>query len=324
MKFVPNYKLDIIPDAEFGTRITSVTEKLMNCRTTGSFNAFDNTQIYYEYFLSEGSRASIVIVHGLSEFTKKFYEFAYYMLNQGYNVFIYDQRCHGLSGRLTSHRDLLHVDIFDDYVRDLTQFIDEIVIPTENKPIYMYSHSMGCAVAALYLAKHSDKIKRAILSAPMFMPVVDSVPAWIARPSVALGKLVFGKKAKFALTKEFNPDVSYKAGHCTSRARFEHNMNLRRENPYYQSTPMSYGWVYNSLIVGIEIFKHKIIDNINTKVLVISAENDTTVENKPQLLFAQKCKNCEFLQIKGETHALLASEEKTLGAMIEHILAFYN
>ncbi len=324
MKFVPTYKLDIIPDCEFNTRISDVEKKLVECRTTGSFNAFDNTKIYYEFFLSEGNRASIVIVHGLSEFTKKFYEFIYYMLNQGYNLFIYDQRCHGLSGRLTNHRDLLHVDRFDDYVRDLNQFMDEVVIPQTDKPVYLYAHSMGCAVAALYLARYRDKIKKAILSAPMFVPVVEKVSRQVARHSVGIAKALLGKKTKFSLTKEFNPDVSYRAGHGSSRVRFEYNMNLRRENPYYQSTPMSLGWVYNSLTVGAQIFSRKIIDNINAKILVISAENDTMVENEPQILFAKRCKNCEFLEIKGETHALLASNEKTLSTMLQRILAFYN
>lgn len=324
MKFIPDYKLDIIPDCEFNTRISDVEKKLVECRTTGSFNAFDNTKIYYEFFLSEGNRASIVIVHGLSEFTKKFYEFIYYMLNQGYNLFIYDQRCHGLSGRLTSHRDLLHVDRFDDYVRDLNQFMDEVVTPNTDRPVYLYAHSMGCAVAALYLARYRKKIKKAIFSAPMFVPVVDRVSQQVARHSLGIAKMLLGKKTKFSLTKEFNPDASYKAGHGSSRVRFEYNMNLRRENPNYRSTPMSLGWVHNALTVGAQIFKSKIIDNINAKILIISAENDTMVENEPQVLFANLCKNCEFFEIKGETHALLASNAKTLGNMMQRILAFYN
>ena len=323
MRFVPDYALHVIPESDFTEAIADIEQKLTACMTAGSFTAFDDTNIHYEYFLAQDSRASIVIVHGLSEFTKKFYEFIYYVLNQGYNVFVYDQRCHGLSGRLTDRMELLHVDSFMDYVKDLSQFIDEVVIPTEDKPIYLYSHSMGGAICALYLSQHSDTVEKAILAAPMFAPVVQQVPTWLARHSVAIGRFFFGNKTKFLLTSEFDPDVPYEEKRGTSRARFEHNMNMRRENPQYQSTPMTFGWIYNSLIVGSQIFRRKVIGNIRTKILLLSAEKDATVKNKPQRLFAQKCKTCEFKEIKRETHALLAGNEKTLAEIMRLTLDFY-
>ena len=223
MRFVPDYKLNIIPESDFSQGISDIEQKLTESMVTGSFTAFDNIKIHYEYILTENSKASVVIVHGLSEFTKKFYEFIYYVLNQGYNVFIYDQRCHGLSGRLTNRIDLLHVDSFKDYVKDLSQFIEQVVIPTEDKPIYLYSHSMGGAISALYLAECSDRVQRAVLAAPMFVPVVKQVPEWLARHSVAVGRWIFGNKRKFFLTSEFNPDVQYNDRCGSSRARFEYN-----------------------------------------------------------------------------------------------------
>ncbi len=323
MRFIPDYKLNIIPEADFEREISVIEQKLADSMVTGSFTAFDNTKIYYEYFLAKDSKATIVIVHGLSEFTKKFYEFIYYLLNQGYNVFIYDQRCHGLSGRLTSRIELLHVDSFKDYVKDLSQFIEQVVIPAEDKPIYLYSHSMGGAISALYLAEHSDIIEKAVLAAPMFVPVVQQVPTWLARHSVSVGRWIFGNKRKFFLTSEFNPNVQYNERCGSSRARFEHNIKMRRDNPHYQSTPMTFGWIYNSLIVGSQIFKRRVIGNINTKVLLISAEKDSTVRNEPQHLFAKKCKNCEFVEIKGATHALLESDEKMMSEILELTFNFY-
>ncbi len=323
MRFVPDYQLNIIAESDFVQGIRDVEQKLIDRMVEGSFQAFDNTEIHYEYILAQDSKASIVIVHGLSEFTKKFYEFIYYALNQGYNVFIYDQRCHGLSGRLTDQLDLLHVDDFRDYVKDLSQFIDEVVVPTEDKPIYLYSHSMGGAISALYLSGCSDRVKKAVLAAPMFLPVVQQVPTWLARHSVRVGRLFFGTKRKFFLTSEFDPDIPYRERYGSSKARFEHNMKMRKENPQYQSTPMTFGWIYNALIVGSRIFKRKVIDNIHTKILLISAENDMTVRNEPQHRFAQKCKTCEFKEIKGASHALLESDEKMMSEILQLTFDFY-
>ncbi len=324
MKFIPDYTLNIISEEDFTQKIAEIESELEKIKVCGTYKAFDGINIAYEYFLAENSKGSVVVVHGLSEFTKKFYEFIYYCLNQGLNVFIYDQRCHGLSGRLTERIDLLHVDSFEDYVDDLSKFVDEIVLKTVDKPLYLYSHSMGSAVCALYLAKHTQKIEKAVFSAPMFEPVVDSVPALIARAGVRVGKVFYGSKTKFLLTSEFNPDVKYKASYGSSKARFEHNMKMRRGNPNYQSTPMTFGWVYNSLIVHKEIFKSSVINKIKTPILLISAEKDMTVRNEPQYKFAKKCENCKLISIKGATHALLASDVQTLTEIMNQTLEFFN
>lgn len=322
MRFKPNFQLEIADENNFALNISKIEAELCKYVNVGRFNSFDNTEIYYEYFLTEESKGSVIIVHGLSEFTKKFYEFIYILINQGYNVFIYDQRCHGLSERLTKHRDLLHVDSFNDYVRDLEFFIDNIVLKIENKPLYLYSHSMGGAICSLYLAKHSNKIKKAIMSAPMFEPTVGKVSVKLALASVKIAKFFCGKKGRFAVSKDFNPEITYKTKHGSSRERFNYNMNLRRNNPMYQSTPMSIGWVHNSLVVNKQIFKKDVINNINCPILVFTAENDDTVRNDLQYQFANNVKNCELVVLKNTTHSVLASDKDTLLEVINKTLNF--
>ncbi len=324
MRYIPNYELNIINEDEFPAAIKKIEEKLEQIKVSGTFTAFDGINISYEYFLAENSNASVVIVHGLSEFTRKFYEFIYYLLNMGLNVFIYDQRCHGLSDRLTDNIELLHVDDFDDYVKDLSQFIDEVVLKTEDKPLYLYSNSMGGAISALYLSQNSSKIEKAILAVPMFEPIVDYVPMSIARMGVAVGKLVYGGKTKFLLTKDFNPNVQYRVEHGSSRARFEHNMDLRRENPNYRSTPMSFGWIYNSLTVKRRIFRLKIINEIKTPILIISAEKDATVNNKLHYKFLNKCKNCRLENIENSAHSILVNDIETMSRIMNLIFEFYS
>ena len=323
MRYIPNYKLNIITEEQFADSIDKIEADINAVKQSGNFTAFDGINIYYEYFLTEQSRGNVVIVHGLSEFTNKFYEFIYYTLNQGFNVFIYDQRCHGQSGRLTPDRDLLHVDSFEDYVKDLTCFIDEIVLKTEDKPIYLYAHSMGGAVAALYLSKYSDKIARAILSAPMFQPIVKNVPFLIARNSVKIGKIVFGSKRKFFISNEFDPNIKFNYVQGLSKARFEHNMKLRCENPNYQSTPMSFGWVSGSLSLSKKVLSGRVVGKIKTPILIISASADKMVNNKTQEMFYKKCKNCRFETIENATHAVLASDESIISQVLNLTFDFW-
>ena len=323
MRFVPSFELKLINENDYENEIIQIEEELSKIKHMGSFSAFDGTEIYYEYFLTQNSKGSIVIVHGLSEFINKFYEFIYYSLNQGYNVFIYDQRCHGLSGRLTDQLDLLHVDRFNDYVKDLSQFVETVVKKIADEPIYLYSQSMGGAECALYLAQNSDNIEKAVLAVPMFQPVVDVVPFRIARAGVGFARHFYGNKTKFLLSKEFNPDIKYNESQGTSRARFEHNMKMRRENPNYRSTPMSFGWTYNSLIVRKSIFKSKNIKGIKTPILLLTAKQDRVVESKPHYEFAEKCKVCKLVELENANHALLASDNQTLKQVLDLIYDFY-
>ena len=325
MRFVPSYKLNILSEENYAESMHNISKQLEEVRISGKFKSFDGVNLHYEYFLAENSKGNLVIVHGLSEFTLKFYELIYYSLNLGFNVFIYDQRCHGLSDRLTPHRDLLHVRKFKDYVKDLSSFIDKIVLPAENKPIYLFAHSMGGGVAALYLAQQDkNSVEKAVLSAPMFEPIVENVSFNMARFSVNIGKIIFGTKNKFFNSKEFNPEVTFKNIKGLSKARFEYNINLRRENENYQTTPMSFGWVSGSLNISKKILSKKVTEKIKTPILIISANYDEMVNNKPQKEFYNKCKTCSFKNIENATHAILASDNDILSRVLDETFNFFS
>lgn len=324
MRFVPDYKLELITEDDFPEKIKTVGERLDACQNSGLFDTFDGKKIYCEYFLAENSRASVVIVHGLSEFTKKFYEIAYYLLNQGYNVFIYDQRCHGLSCRLTDQIDLLHVDNFRDYVNDLSDFIEKIVIPADDKPIYIYSHSMGGAVTALYLAEQGERVQKAVLSAPLFDPVVGSMPSRVARFLVGAARFFCGSRTKFMFSQEFDPDIPFDSGIDQSRARFLHNMELRRGDEHYQSTPMTLGWVHGSLKLRSTILKRSVAGSITTPILLLSSEKDRVVQNDAHLEFARICRSCRLVTVKNANHAMLTGGTDVLKEHIDQVLEFYG
>lgn len=324
MRFVPDHTLRMLSEQDYENAVTTVEATLDELRETGRFTARDGASLYYEYFLAEDSVASVVLVHGLSEFTRKFYELIHYLLSHGMNVFTYDQRCHGLSDRLTDHHDMLHVDRFDDYVEDLALFVDTVVRPVTDKPLYLYTHSMGGATGALFLAQYPAVFEKAVFTAPMFEPIVNQVPVPIARVGVWVGRLLCGKKEKFPLSREFNPEVKYHPSQGTSRARFEHHIAMRRDNPDYQSTPMSYGWVWGSLTVGRRILRRRAAAKIKTPILILSAGDDTVVNNRPQHVFAARVDSCRLVTIDGATHGMLASDNETLERILRLILDHYS
>ncbi len=324
MLFTPDKSFKILTDEEFASSINAITDSLSECRVNGSINGVGGVSLNYEYYLCADATASVVIVHGLSEFTAKYYETCYYLLNSGYNVFIYDQRCHGFSGRLTDQVDLIHVDSFDDYANDLALFIDNVVCTVSNLPIYIYSHSMGGAVTVLYLAEHSDKVAKAVLAAPLFDPNTGKTPHHIALVGTWAKATFAGNKSMFQVTQRFNPEAALDNSTDESRNRFVHNLNLRRYEPMYQSTPMTSGWVYNSLKLRSKMRRRKLAERIKIPILMISGTLDSVVMASPQERFAAKCDSCERVVIDGATHSILTCSHEIITDYLTRVLEFYR
>jgi len=146
----------------------------------------------------------------------------------------------------------------------------------------------------------------------------------VARFGIRLGLILCGKKEKSRTSGEFNPERARKRSKEPSKNRFLHNLNMRCENPNYQSTPMTYSWVYNSLIVEKNFLQRRKVAKINTPILLLCAEKDTVVKTEPQKRFSERCKNCTFVVIKGSDHSMLTSTHETITEHLTRVFDFYR
>ena len=78
---------------------------------TGKIRSYDKTPLQYYYALNPEARGTIVVVHGFCEFIGKYRELLYTFFKAGYNVFFYEQRGHGRSGRAVKG-DFIYVKDF--------------------------------------------------------------------------------------------------------------------------------------------------------------------------------------------------------------------
>ena len=323
MKICPNRQLAVLQESEYAQRMPLILSELDACRQEGFFSGFDGKQLYYEFFQAEDSRGAVVVVHGLSEFTQKYHEFAWYLLHQGYDVFLYDQRCHGRSCRLTPRQDVIHVDKFSDYCKDLHRFVCDVVRPAASGPLYLYSHSMGGAVAAQYLAQHPDVFSKAVLSAPMIQPLTGNVSPTFARLGLTVCMPFCDRKSKFWQSDEFDPDYPFERSQDQSLARFTRHIGLRIANPCYQTTPLSMRWVQQSLTLRSKLLRKRFLRRIGTPILMLCGENETVVCKKAQQDFAARCCVCRRVVLPGATHAMLCGTEETVATYMQQILAHF-
>lgn len=321
MLYTPK-KVEVIKEDEYLQRIIEVEETLSAHAKEGTFKSFDGLNIFYRNYLVENPVGSIVIVHGFTEYCKKYTELVWYFTNRGYNVFTYDHRGHGLSERQVEGLVLAHVNSFEDYVKDLERFIEDIVVPCAGKEnINIFSHSMGGSVTTLYLMRCGDKISRALLSSPMVYPFTSDCPITVLKLMLKQHARKNGWDARFKYASDFNPDHPFDKSHDTSYPRFRHNLDVRLSDERYQTSASTNRWMYEAVTVGKKMLRIKDLKKIKAKVLVISSGEDTVVRPKPQKTLADRL-GCGFMKIEGAKHSAFICASEKLEKYMQTVFAF--
>ncbi|MAO46655.1 MAG: hypothetical protein CL823_05830 [Crocinitomicaceae bacterium] len=102
------------------------------------------------------SNRTLLIIHGLGEHQGRYAHVAEHFINDGYKVYSYDQRGHGLSDGKKGHSSGI-----DSNLDDLEAVIKEI----DAGDLFLYGHSFGGNVLANFLLRREQKnMKAALLS----------------------------------------------------------------------------------------------------------------------------------------------------------------
>ena len=323
MLFQSTQKFDIIHDADFAKEMPVIEAELEKYVNRGYFPSFDGADLFYEFFKCAQPRASIVIVHGFTEFIKKYYELCWYFLNMGYNVFMFDLRGRGYSHRDIEDTEITHVDSFFDYVKDLECFMNQIVTPnSDDAPAFIYSHSMGGAISALYLAHCKNNVSKTILSSPMVYPVCTPLPHQVLRLLMRSEAKRFGWNAKFRFSSDFDPDFKLENSMDLSKCRFQYNLDMRIRDMKYRNSSSSNRWNFEVLGVVDMLLDRKAMRNVSSETFIISAGKDTVVKNKPQLRLA-KLLNSKYQCFENAKHSMFTMPDNDLAEYINTLLDFY-
>ncbi len=323
MNFKPSQKFELIAENEFTQKIEKINEELKKCENSAFVIGKNNCKISCRYYLAENARKSIIILHGFTEFIEKYNEMIWYFLNLGFNVFGYDQRGHGYSGREVDDITITHINNFEDYVSDLEQVIDDVVKPNlAGLPIYILSHSMGGAVAMLYLQNHSDTISKALLSSPLVMPQTYGYPALLVRAYIKKHAKAEGWNSKFLPTANREPNKKLLSDNRLSIARFRQVLDFHMNNDNYKNQLGSNRWVYESMLLKNKILNGKKLKNISTKVLIVSAECDTVVKIEPQKKLNSMLPHSDMVTIKNAKHTIFTCANPILDDYYKTVIEF--
>ncbi|MGC1246785.1 MAG: alpha/beta hydrolase, partial [Spirulinaceae cyanobacterium] len=120
---------------------------------------------YYEWIKQPktGKQKPVMIfIHGWGGSARYWQDTAEALADQ-FDCLLYDLRGFGRSrlpqGALDSNSSQLHYDM-EDYADDLAVLLDALGL----KEVYLNAHSMGASIATVFLNRHPNRVKKAILT----------------------------------------------------------------------------------------------------------------------------------------------------------------
>ena len=257
-----------------------------------------------------GSRGTVALMHGYSEFIEKYFELIGDLLGRQFDVVAMDWRGHGLSDRLVGDRRKGHVDDFSFYQYDLEALEAAVLAPFCRKPWFALGHSMGGAILLAQAHAGNSPFERVILSAPM----IDLVGLDIRGARALLegldllgfgGWMVPGGNIKPGALRPFEGNAS-----TSDSNRYARTAAILHAAPSLAIGDPTIGWVHAAARLTRAFSDADYPRRIPTPVLVIGAGRDSRVPPAATELFATRLKAGRLITIPYARHEILMEQDR--------------
>ena len=286
---------------------------------------FMDRPLYCVSYDAEEPAGTVFIVHGFTENAFKYAELIWSLLHLHFSVVAYDQRGHGRSWRAEGIPDIsvTHVDHFSDYVEDL-RIVCETYASRKPAPRLLFAHSMGGAVAALFLEQHPSFFSGAVFSSPMIAPNIGGIPVQLASAMASLaGFFGRGKRNPFFMKPYAGPE-DFQTSCATDPDRFAWYDAVKAENPEFRNSVPSYRWSLEAVHVTGKILAPGQPEKISCPVLLFSAGIDYSVLQDPQEQFIRRVPCGRRIIIPEAKHEIFRSVNEVLFPWWHQVIEFLS
>lgn len=289
----------------------------------GTFFGHEEKRIHYVYVKHPKERAAIVISHGFCEFVRKYDELIYYFNRIGYSVYIMEHRGHGYSYRLVDEPDKVHAVDFSHYVYDLKIFMDQVVRKASpSAKLFLFAHSMGGCIGAMFLEKYPEYFAAAVLSSPMMEMSYGKLPKCVVT-LLAIWSVLAGWQTKYVPGKHgFDNTYAFSTSSAQSEQRYAYIFKLRQQIPQYRTYGATYGWTTAAMKALKKVLRDA--GKVEIPVLLAQAGKDTMVLLPAQETFAKRAKNTTILRFPDSKHEIFNALEPVRVSFLDSVFSFYE
>jgi alpha-beta hydrolase superfamily lysophospholipase len=139
---------------------------------TWEWTTSDQAKMFAQKWIPEKPvKASIILIHGVGEHSSRYAHMAEFYCDHQIQVFAFDLRGHG---RSADREDNSHTDHFLGYIEE---FKKNIKVALDDKPVFLYGHSMGGMIVLSYVLKRGSTFNGIITTSPLIdtaTPMSDS------------------------------------------------------------------------------------------------------------------------------------------------------
>ena len=274
---------------------------------------------------TENAKGTVTVLHGFTECAAKLSEVIYSLIRNGYSVLAYDQRGHGRSWRDERITDLslTHVERFQDYVEDL-EHICRQVLSDMPKPRYLFSHSMGGAVSALFLEDHPGVFEKAAFCAPMIAPRRGGLPLMAGKAMCWGAKMLGQARRRIPMSQPWSGPEVFENACASGKERFEWYNALRDRTDIFHNNGPTFSWALEAFNVTAKILAPGKPEGIRIPVRIYAAEKETEVLPEEQKLFADRLPNGILKVVQGAKHEIYRSPDTVLFPWWADVLQFFG
>ena len=275
--------------------------------TAGFLTARDGMRLRYARFGATGRplKGTVIILPGRNECIEKYFETIRDFSARGLGSALVDWRGQGDSGRMLRDPARGYIDNFYDYVRDLEQFFEEIVLPDCRGPFYMLGHSTGSLVALLAAPSMINRVRRMVLCVPLLsltgFPVSMHTIRRLAGAlyAVGLGSMYMAGGARPRETKPFSTNVL-----TTDHNRYRRNSLLYETYPQLALGGPTVAWVRAACMAAEIVQDPDFIARMQIPMLFVAAGSDSVVSTPAIEYYVRQIKSASLLTIDGARHEI--------------------
>jgi lysophospholipase len=252
---------------------------------------------------------TVLLIQGRSEFIEKYAETIADLRRRGFGVVTFDLRGQGRSQRMLPDPRKGHVDSFDEYGRDISAVLDQVMARLP-RPHFAIAHSMGAAALLLMLEAGEARLDRAVLLSPLvgLASVKTSLAAELLAYGldfIALGgRYVPGGGPTSLSTKPFQGNRL-----TTDPVRYKRVADIIVAAPDLAIGDPTIRWVL-SMFQTFRRFAHRDFGrSVQVPTLMLIPGADPLCNSHASEELATRIRGCQSITIPGARHELLLERD---------------